>query len=274
MQTRNSPDVEQRFYESAMAYAKEAGKLILERAGNMGKIEHKKNASDLVTEVDRMSESLLRYKIRQDYPGHWIISEEDTGTGNPYEAFRRQSSGYGWIIDPIDGTTNFIHRIPHFSVSIGIVKDGEPVIGVVYNPMTDELYTARRSFGAYLNGQPLAAGTESVLIEAVVATGFQANDWKPGSRAARQIDRLAGRSRSVRILGAASLDLCWVAAGRIAGFWHEGLCPWDTAAGMLILTEAGGAVTDMEGKPYRLYHDSLVASNKKIHDEFRSAVQI
>jgi myo-inositol-1(or 4)-monophosphatase len=112
------------------------------------------------------------------------------------------------------------------------------------------------------------------LAEAVLSTGFQANDWKSGSRLIRQIDQLAGKSRNVRIIGAASLDLCWVASGRLTGFWHEGLNPWDTAAGILILTEAGGCVTDQDGNPYHLYHDSLVASNTLIHKEFLNAIKI
>lgn len=264
----------QRLYDSAKAYAKEAGQLIVKHMGNLGTIEQKKNASDLVTEVDKMSEELLRSKIEQDYPDHWILSEEDTGQSNAYEQFQHHGSGYGWIIDPIDGTTNFIHGIPHFSISIGIVKEGEPIIGIVYNPVTDELYSAVKSYGAYLNGRSLRVGKEATLTEAVLATGFQAYDWKSGSRVVRQIDQLAGKSRNVRLIGAASLDLCWIALGRITGFWHEGLNPWDVAAGMLILTEAGGSVTDKDRNPYRLYHDSLVASNTLIHDEFLNAIKL
>lgn len=261
-------------YETVISYAEEAGRLIKEHSGNIGKIEQKKNASDLVTAVDKMSEALLRAKIQKNYPEHWILSEEDTGQANSYEAYNSQDSGYGWIIDPIDGTTNFIHGIPHFSVSIGIVKNGEPIIGVVYNPLTDELYAACQSYGAYLNGQVINAVKESSLAGAVLATGFQATDWKTGSRVVRQIDQVAGKCRNVRMFGAASLDLCWVASGKITGFWHEGLNPWDTAAGILILQEAGGYVTDRDGKPYRLDQDSLVASNKFIHDEFLENIKL
>ncbi|MGM0874793.1 MAG: inositol monophosphatase family protein [Bacillota bacterium] len=267
-------DLEQAMYDSAIKYAKQAGRLIADRLENKGKIEQKKNASDLVTEVDKLSEELLRGKIQADYPEHWLISEEDCGQANPYKAFKNNQSGYGWIIDPIDGTTNFIHGIPHFSVSIGIVKDGEPVIGVVFNPITDELYTARKSLGAHLNGRPIRVGFEEKLEEAVVATGFQASDYKGGSRVLQQMDKLAGKSRNIRMFGAASVDLCLVASGKITGFWHEGLNPWDTAAGVLILTEAGGHVTDNDGKPYHLYHESMIASNTKIHDEFMKTIQL
>lgn len=273
MTMETKQELEQVLYDSAIEYAIQAGRLIETRLGNKGKIEQKKNVSDLVTEVDKSSEELLRGKIQEDYPDHWLLSEEDCGQANPYEAFRNYGSGYGWIIDPIDGTTNFIHDIPHFSVSIGIVRDGQPVIGVIYNPITSELYTARKSFGAYLNGRPIRVGTELTLAEAVVATGFQASDFKSGSRVIQQIDKLAGNCRNIRMFGAASMDLCLVAAGKITGFWHEGLNPWDTAAGVLVLTEAGGRITDKDGNPYRLFHDSLVASNTKIHDEFINTIK-
>lgn len=267
-------NLEQALYESAIKYAKQAGSLIMKRIGNKGAIAQKKNASDLVTEVDKLSEDLIRSYIQRDFPGHWILSEEDCGQENAWQIFKEHDQGFGWIIDPIDGTTNFIHGIPHFAVSIGIVKDGEPVIGVVFNPMTSELFTAVKSQGAYRNGQRIQVTKEPTLQKAVLATGFQANDWKSGSRAVKQIDQLAGKSRSVRIFGASSLDLCLIASGKLTGFWHEGLNPWDTAAGVLILTEAGGMVTDKEGKTYRLYHDSLVGSNRNIHAEFLNAITL
>jgi myo-inositol-1(or 4)-monophosphatase len=266
--------LEQSLYDSAITYAKEAGTIILNRLGNLVEIGQKKNASDLVTDVDRLSEDELKLKIQRDYPGHWILSEEDTGQANAYEAFKEKPAGYGWILDPIDGTTNFIHGIPHFSISIGVVKDGEPVVGVVYNPMTGELFTARKAFGAYRNGDPIQVGKESNLAEALLATGFQAGDWRQGSRLVGQMDKLAGKSRNVRIIGAASLDLCWIAIGRLTGFWHEGLNPWDTAAGVLILKEAGGHVTDQDGNPYCLFHDSLVATNLKIHGELLRTIKL
>jgi myo-inositol-1(or 4)-monophosphatase len=266
--------LEQDLFEAAVEYAKDAGSLIRDRLGNMGKIEQKKNNSDLVTEVDRLSEELIRRNIQENYPDHWILSEEDCGQENSYDAFMKYTSGYCWIIDPVDGTTNFIHGIPHFSVSIGIVKDGEPVIGVVFNPVTAELFTARKSLGAYRNGHPIKVGEESTLSEAVIATGFQANDFKAGSRVIQQMDNLAGKTRNIRMFGAASVDLCLVASGKISGFWHEGLNPWDTAAAVLILKEAGGKVTDKDGNPFRLFHDSLIASNGKIHEHFQKVIDL
>jgi myo-inositol-1(or 4)-monophosphatase len=267
-------DLEENLLRSAIEYAKEAGDLIRKRIGNSGPIREKKNRSDLVTEVDQLSETFLRNKIKQEYPGHWILSEEDNGQENSYMAFRQNGPGYGWIIDPIDGTTNFIHGVPHFSVSIGIVRAWETVIGVVYNPVTDELFYARRNFGAFRNGETIRVGSEKRIGDALLATGFQAVEWKHGSTVLRQINQLAGICRNIRLFGAASLDLCWVASGRLTGFWHAGLNPWDTAAGILILLEAGGQATDWHGNPYRLDHPSLVASNGKVHTELLRAIQI
>lgn len=260
--------------QSAIAYAKQAGDLIRGRVGDLGDIQEKKNLSDLVTKVDILSETLLRNHILQDYSDHWILSEEDNGSLNSYEALQKKGPGIGWIIDPIDGTTNFIHGIPHFAVSIGIVRDQEPFIGVVYNPLTDELFHARKHFGAFRNGEPIQTGKEQRLEEALLATGFQAEEWKPQSHLMKQIDKLVGNCRNLRINGAASLDLCWVAMGRQSGFWHSGLHPWDTSAGMLIVREAGGQVTDNQGNPYQLHHDTLIASNGKIHSEFLSGIEI
>ncbi|MCZ8516631.1 inositol monophosphatase family protein [Paenibacillus filicis] len=260
--------------QSAIEYAKQAGDLIRGRVGNLGNIQEKKNGSDLVTQVDMLSESFLRGHILKDYSDHWILSEEDNGTLNSYEALQKKGPGLGWIIDPIDGTTNFIHEIPHFAVSIGIVRDQEPFIGVVYNPLTNELFHARKHFGAFRNGEPIQAGKQKQLSEALLAAGFQAEEWGPNSNVLHQMDKLAGTCRNLRMNGAASLDLCWVAMGRLTGFWHNGLHPWDTAAGVLIVREAGGQVTDNHGNSYQLHHDTLVASNGKIHSEFLSGIEI
>lgn len=265
-------DLEQKLYDSVITITKEAGQLVKNRLGSIKEIEQKKNDSDLVTEVDKLSEEFINRKIKEAFPDHWLLSEEDCGQDNPYQAFQNKSDGYGWIIDPIDGTTNFIHRLPHFSVSIGIVKEGEPVIGVVFNPLTGDLYSARKSFGAFCNGQLIRVGDQKQLSEAVVATGFHASDFKPGSRLLEQMNKLVGNTRNIRMLGASSLDLCLIATGKLTGFWHEGLSPWDTAAGMLVLQEAGGKVTNKEGHPYQLFHDSLIASNGHIHSEFLKSI--
>ncbi|MCK9909421.1 inositol monophosphatase, partial [Microbacteriaceae bacterium K1510] len=148
-----------------------------------------------------------------------------------------------------------------------------PVVGVVYNPITRELFSARKGNGAFLNDQPVRVGIESSLDEALLATGFQAADWQSHSMPVRQIDRVTGKCRSVRIIGAASLDLCWVASGRLTGFWHDGLHPWDVAAGVLIVKEAGGQVTNRSGSPFALTDATLVASNAAIHPAFLQVIE-
>ncbi|RKP49981.1 inositol monophosphatase [Cohnella endophytica] len=262
---------EERLLQDATRYATEAGERILSVMKKPLHIQEKKNASDLVTEVDLLSERIVRERIAGDYPEHWIMSEEtDGGLGNAYDAFLQPNEGYGWIIDPIDGTTNFIHGLSHFAISIGIMRDDVLVCGVVYNPITRELYSAQRGHGAFLNGQPIHASTEARLENALLATGFQADDWKPDSPVVEQIGNLTGKSRNVRILGSASLDLCFVASGKLTGFWHDGLYPWDVAAGALIIQEAGGSVTNKSGEPFRLSDNTLVASNGGVHRAFLS----
>ncbi|ASS65435.2 MULTISPECIES: inositol monophosphatase family protein [unclassified Paenibacillus] len=258
------PEIEEELLTAAIAYAREAGEQILRRMKEPYALGDKVNRSDLVTEVDLHSENLIRSRIGCRYPDHWILSEEQDGSRDCFRFIADPPPGYGWIVDPIDGTVNFVHGIPHFAVSIGIVKDGSPLHGVVYNPATDELYQASRGGGAYLNGNQLRADAEGDLACSLLATGFQASDWRKDSVAASQVARVAGVSRSVRVLGAASLDLCHVASGRLTGFWHDGLYPWDVAAGMLILQESGGVVSNAGGEPFALHDKTLVASNPSL----------
>lgn len=254
------------YLNSAIRFSKEAGQLILENSNQSNTIKQKLNHADLVTEVDQLSEDLLRKRIKTMFPDHWILSEEATGQEDPFEIIKKEKSGIGWIIDPIDGTTNFIHRIPHFAISIGMVKDGKPMIGVVYNPVTDDLYYAQKGEGAFYNETLIQASKERGIKEAVLATGFPSKEWNDNSSVIKQIHALTGKCRSIRVLGAASLDLCFVARGLLSGFWHDDLKPWDSAAGMLILQEAGGKVTTSSGQPYTLEKRTLVASNGLIHD--------
>lgn len=259
--------------KNAERYAREAGALVADRMNSPLRIQEKMNKSDLVTAVDVMSESLICRLIRDDYPEHWIYSEETDGAeGDAWQRMLQPREGYGWIVDPIDGTTNYIHAVGHFAISIGIVKNGVPVCGVVHNPLTGDLYTAMRGGGAYRNGEKLAVGQERGLGDALLGTGFQAKDWHPGSCAAKQIGRIAGTARDIRIFGSASLDLCLVAAGRLTGFWHDGLYPWDAAAGIVIVQEAGGKVTNRDGRPYALSDNTLIASNAIVHAELQAVL--
>lgn len=258
---------------SAISYVQEVGKLIVDRMKMPLRINEKINHSDLVTEVDLYSESFLRERIKRDYPDHWILSEEANTDTDAYSIMKQPPEGYGWIIDPIDGTTNFIHGIPHFAISIGMVNNGIPICGVVYNPMTEDLYFAQSEGGAFLNSQPIQVGPAKEMSEALLATGFQATDWKPDSVVLEQIGKIAGIARNVRIIGSASLDLCLVASGQLTGFWHDGLYPWDVAAGLIIIQEAGGKVTNREGKPFCLSDNTLVASNSFIHPALLSILK-
>ncbi|MFD2333537.1 inositol monophosphatase family protein [Cohnella sp. GCM10020058] len=246
---------------SAIRYAQDAGDQIVKRMSDAYGISGKLNLSDLVTDVDLQSEGLIRGWIARDYPAHWLLSEESDGAGDPFALMRQPPPGYGWIVDPIDGTINFVQGIPHFAISIGIMENGELLHGVVYNPLTRELYQATAGKGASLNGKRLQTSEQDDIGRAVLATGFQAADWRPESVTLARMGRVVGISRNVRIHGAASLDLCWVASGRLTGFWHDGLYPWDVAAGVLLVREAGGAVTNAEGHPYKLHNVRLVASN-------------
>lgn len=261
-------NMKNKLLKSAIEFAKEAGKLILENTTQRNSIKQKLNHADLVTEVDQMSEALLRDRIKTMYPDHWILSEEANGQANPFEIIKQKKSGIGWVIDPIDGTTNFIHRIPHFAVSIGIVQDGVLIAGVVYNPLTTDLFYAAKGEGAFYNETPIQVSNEREIEEAVLATGYPSKEWKVNSTVVKQIDALTGKCRSIRLLGASSLDLCFVAKGLLSGFWHDELNPWDTAAGLLILREAGGKVSTRCGQQFNLEDRSMVASNGFIHDTF------
>ncbi|WP_083681795.1 inositol monophosphatase family protein [Paenibacillus sp. FSL A5-0031] len=259
-------EMEDTIMRDAVRYVKEAGALILELMKQPLQIHEKKNQSDLVTIVDMQSEELLRNRIMNDYPSHWILSEETDGCReDSHHLMLQPPLGYGWIIDPIDGTTNFIHKMAHFAISVGIIKDGIPIGGVVYNPVTDELYFGRKHGGAFLNGIPIQVGQEQELGQALLGTGFPAKEWKANSSVVEQIAKITGAARDVRIIGSASLDLCLVASGRLTGFWHDGLYPWDVAAGLIIIQEAGGKISNRAGNEFKLSDDTLVASNSYIH---------
>ena len=216
-----------------------------------------KGEADLVTVADRASETLIRDLIRAQWPSHGILGEEggliDTG------------SDYRWYVDPLDGTTNFAHGFPVFCVSMGLEYKGKPVAGVVYDPTRDELFTAEAGGGAFLNQQPIHVSKIEKLNESLIATGFPSHKRhkNPNIFFYHQITL---RTHGVRRAGSAALDLCSVAAGRLEGFWEFNLNPWDTAAGVLIVEEAGGKVTDFTDNPFQLNSRETVASNRLVHE--------
>jgi myo-inositol-1(or 4)-monophosphatase len=256
------------FLPAMSAIAREAGALLMYHFQKHPKIEYKGDA-DLVTAADRASEVLIRERIRQQWPTHDVLGEE--------QGLSDQGSHYRWYIDPLDGTTNFAHGFPVFCVSMGLEQRssgqaGERIAAVIYDPTRDELFSAEQGRGAQLNGVPIHVSKTDALKESLLATGFPSHKRhkNPNIYFYHQITL---HSHGVRRAGSAALDLCNVAAGRFDGFWEFNLNPWDTAAGVLIVEEAGGKVTRFDGSPFQLNSHETIASNGLIHDallqEFR-----
>ncbi len=224
----------------AVSWAREAGALQKERFGTELVIERKSSQIDLVTEVDKQSERMILENIRRVYPDHSILSEETGHQGNP--------SDYCWVVDPLDGTTNYAQGLPIFAVSIALQHRGQSVVGVVYAPMTDQLYTAVIGEGAHLNGHPITVASKEKLCECVLATGFPYDSASHPDNNANYASHLIPKLRGLRRMGAAAYDLAQVASGTLDGYWELGLSPWDVAAGSLLVTEAGGVIQPWSGK--------------------------
>jgi myo-inositol-1(or 4)-monophosphatase len=240
------------------AVAREAGVLLRERLHDRHIIQYK-GEINLVTEVDRLSESLIVGRIRREFPGHDILTEESPETVN--------GSCFRWIIDPLDGTTNYAHGYPVFCVSIALEVKGVIQLGAVYNPMLDEFFTAEKGSGAFLNGRRLAVSRTKTLSRSLLATGFPYDIREDRNNNINYFQVMALSAQAVRRAGSAALDLAYIATGRFDGFWELKLAPWDTAAGWLLVEEAGGGVTDLRGDPYHLHSRSMLASNGLIHAE-------
>ena len=251
--------------EVLLTATQEAGKIIQQYFNGTFKIDHKEGINNLVTEVDKLSESKIIEVIRSRYPSHSIISEE--------AGELMKQSEYQWIIDPIDGTVNFAHGIPICCVSIGLIFEGKIVLGAVYNPVMNELFVAERGKGATLNGQPISVSVKSDFSTAFLVTGFPYN-WPDGpEHPIRVFERLILEGLPVRRLGSAAIDLCWVACGRFDGFWEYNLNAWDVAAGYLIVEEAGGKITDFDGNPYNIFDKQTLATNGLIHEKMLSVIK-
>ncbi len=238
--------------------AREAGALLLTYFNPQIKIEYKGDV-DLVTAADRASEKLIVERLQALWPEHGIVGEEGTRTDT--------SAAYRWFVDPLDGTTNFAHGYPVFCVSIALARqDDQLEVGVLYDPTRDELFAAERGQGATLNGKPIHVSKTAQLAESILGTGFPSHKRhkNPNIHFYQQITL---RSHGVRRAGSAALDLANVASGRYDGFWEFNLNPWDTAAGVLIVQEAGGRITRFDGTPFRLDSREVLATNGLIHDE-------
>jgi myo-inositol-1(or 4)-monophosphatase len=243
----------------AIAAARAAGTLLRENFDRAKELRFKEGVHNIVTDSDIAAERCILDIVTAEFPTHAILAEE--------EGSRSAHSPYRWIIDPLDGTVNFAHGVPIFSVSIAVEFHGELVVGVIYGPMLNELFTARRGEGAYLNGKPVKVSACSSLADAFLVTGFPYNIASYPEYSEQHFAALVRRGIPIRRLGSAALDLAYVAAGRFDGFWEVGLHPWDIAAGTLLVTEAGGRVTAYDGTPHTLQTRTIVASNGAIHQE-------
>jgi myo-inositol-1(or 4)-monophosphatase len=260
---RNSPDGSVDLLATMESIAREAGGLLMEHFRRHVKIEYKGDV-DLVTVADRQSEALILERIRASFPTHDVMGEEG--------ARIETGSDYKWYVDPLDGTTNFAHGYPVFCISLAVEYRGQRIAGVVYDPTRDEMFRAAKGRGARLNGQPIHVSSTARLAECLVATGFPSHKRHQNPNI-YFYHQLTLRSHGVRRAGSAALDLCNVAAGRFDGFWEFNLNPWDTAAGVLIVEEAGGRVTDFSGGPFQIASRETLASNGLVHEALLSEFQ-
>ncbi len=251
------------FLSVARDAALKAGAILRENIDGARQISYKGDIN-LVTEMDTRSERTIVQTLQAAFPGHGIIAEEETSI--------RNHSGFLWIIDPLDGTTNYAHGYPCFSVSIGLQHQGEMIVGVVYDPMRGELFSAVKGEGAWLNGKQIRVSSVDVLIRSLLSTGFPYDRKVSEKNNMNYFHELLMASQEVRRDGSAALDLCSVAAGRFDGFWELKLKPWDVAAGSLIVSEAGGVVSDLAGKRAGLDAGEILASNGRIHQQMLKAL--
>ena len=254
-----------KFLSVAWRAARLAGGLIREN-WQQAKEVHYKSTINLVTATDRQAEEKIVDLLLKNFPDHSILAEEETAIVAP-------ESDYRWIIDPLDGTTNFAHSYPQFAVSIALENEGKVVLGLVYDPLREEGFSAIKGEGALLNDKPISTSKIAELDKALLATGFPYDHRENVDFYLKFFRAFAKRSQGIRRAGAASLDLCYLACGRIDGFWELKLNPWDTAAGTLIVREAGGTVTDFSGKPFSISGEETLASNGLIHAEMLDALK-
>ncbi len=245
--------------EDIIEISKSAGEIIREGFGTNFNIEFKTNESNLVTTIDKASEKLITEFIKKKYPTHGILAEEGGETKN--------SSEYVWVVDPLDGTTNFAHGLPIFSVSIGVQKNGKTIAGVVYDVMQNIVYSAELGSGSFAGKNKLSVSKNDKLSRSVLVTGFPYNISENPDNALEKFSALTLASRGMRRLGSAAIDFCYVARGVFDGFWEVSLHPWDMCAGKLIVEEAGGIVTDFLGNETNIFTKRMLASNRLVHNQ-------
>ena len=258
MSTVRRPEAE--LQSAAVEAARLAGAELVARFGRARTVEYKQ-AIDLVTDADRAAEEHLLAFLERRFPGHEVLAEERGGRHGP------PRSGPRWIVDPLDGTTNYAHGVPHFSVSVAVEDEAGLVAGAVYDPLRDELFEAGRGRGARLNAEPIRVSGEGSLARALLATGFPYDVWQTADRPVKLLDTFVRRAQGIRRAGSAALDLAYVAAGRYDGYFEGGLKPWDLAAGMLLVSEALGRLTDLTGGPVDLFVGDVLATNGALHEQ-------
>lgn len=260
----------------AINSASKAGEWIKSRLGGIHELNTKQSPHDLVTDVDKGAEAMIRKLILTHFPDHAILGEEGVAPGAAASAAALNQAGtsdYLWIVDPVDGTTNFVHGFPFFCVSIALAYKGEIIIGVIYDPMRDEMFVAEKGKGAYLHGRRTQVAVGTSLSDSLVAVGFNPEQEFALPMNMRGLNALSGKVRSLRAAGSAALHLAYVAAGRLSGYYEVGLNVWDVAAGALMVKESGGKVTDTAGQPYHLGTRHLIASNGHVHSELLDVIQ-
>ncbi|MBP1155785.1 MULTISPECIES: inositol monophosphatase family protein [unclassified Paenibacillus] len=263
------------YLEIACKAAKEAGKMILSRSGGELGTEEKSSSFDVVTEVDKLAEQMIRDVIMDSYPEHAFLGEEETYlSSRPIQEVLEGAADipFLWIVDPIDGTTNYVHGIPGFTVSIALACHGELVIGVVYDPSRDELFSAEKGKGTYLNGKSVKVSNAEHAAQCVIATGLMSSPEYREMNLGSMVP-MGKQFRAIRVFGSAALHMAYVACGRFGAFWQYGLNAWDMAGGIVLVKEAGGMVTDIKGGTYRLSDQHIICSNVKVHSTVISCLQ-
>jgi myo-inositol-1(or 4)-monophosphatase len=245
---------------AAAEFAARRGGEVLRRRFDESRTIDLKGQIDLVTDADRAAEHAILEFVRAEFPEHGVVAEETSSD-------EVSGSGPRWYIDPLDGTTNYAHRVPHFCVSVAIWDQEGPLAGVVYQPLLDDLYCAGRGSGTTCNGEPIRVSRQPDLAQALVATGFPYDVWSNPDAPLKSFSAVLGKARGVRRFGAAALDLAYVACGRFDGYFELGLYPWDVAAGILLVQEAGGLVTDFHGDAPKVGDRQIIAANQDVHRE-------
>lgn len=248
------------------AIARKAGCLLLEKRRFGLQISHK-SGLDLVTQADKASEELIIGELKQYYPDYNVMAEEQGWV-------HKADSEFTWVIDPLDGTANYVHGLPHYSVSIGLLKNRQPFAGVVYNPQLQELYSAMQGQGAFLNNRAINVSRTAKVQEGLFSTGFSGDRAKVSEESMRRFQNITKESHGVRRIGSGALDLCYVACGYLEGYWEKPISTWDIAAGVAIVLEAGGKVTAIGGEPLDLFLGEVVATNGQLHDELIDRLQV